>query len=683
MKSVLGFFEEKDYLWLINYNKYTCFLQVAEKFGYVFKIHKTVAEVEFFLKEKIEKLLSEEGVKSKDFKLIKDYLAINYYSSNRKKCTHSFYLVSLIESMTSNKIESYTKSIDSWLLIRDYLEAYLSIRKDIPVNTIFEKNKNIRLAESIIFLRKKGYKVFIGLGEINIEDEDSFFKAINYRFKKIGHNSIVLTLKNIKKYYHFSLKRFFLRIEPKAIGNSEIDIPWGYIFNLSLANMHFVKKSRTHNKNYYDCIELLKHFFCLKKIQVFSKYNDFNHNHDTILPAIQKNILYDQYFSIDQISEKHIYEMVSGIFSSDVFCEHNINIEIYLDIIKFFEFCSIESYPLFFTNEDVFNGLNYFFYKYSLEEVKSTLSLLSFKYNEVNNGYLRPEEINKKNYFEKPFISIGGGYFYASPTFNNYGFYNCIDSLYKSKGVDGNAFGKAIESFVSKLFSSSGVVVHSNIEYEVPTEIAKELSIKSSKKECDFIIETKEKIILIELKKKTLTVKARSGDVNKSLVDLSQSLLHALAQTGCHEYILRRYGMINTIEGKNIFLLNRKIERVALSLFDFFGIQDEAFVRQMLKNFLNSYIESSNDEDNKEINKYIIELQNQYQANIANGFYNEEEKRFFNCRSFSVPQLMEVLKNSKNNEDFKDELDNTRNASTGSKDWYKDYSFIRLLKNSS
>jgi hypothetical protein len=678
MESVLEFLEEKDSSWAMDYERYDDFYQVAEKFGYKFETHKAASQVQNYLKEKIKETLLGEDVNHNEFNRIQDHLALKYYSSDEMECSSSFKFIRLLRSVI-NSLSSYTKSVDSWYLVKDYLEAFFSISTYHPddSSSLFDDNREI--SKSIQFLRNKGYQVSILSGDPTIgeKDEARLHLAIDYRFKKMGYNSILFTLQCISNFYDSSLKRFFLRPEPSITEVRNIDVPWGYFFNLSLANLHIVKKSRHYKKMYIDCIELSKHYFCIQRLQTFDKYSDMNHRHDTILPAIQKNILYDQHFSIDQISEKHITQIVSGIFSSKILEPFCIDIDLHLDILMSVSQQSKHDLPLAFTDEDMCRDLKF---KYSLQDVHSTLQFFSFKVDEINNGYLRPEDISKRNYFEKPFVFIDNKYIYVNHTFNNYGFYTSLLNLFKSNGVDGNFMGKAIEDFVENLFIKSGIEIHSNKEYKVSKQVAKELSIQSQKRECDFIIETNDTILLIELKRKTLTTEARAGNTLKSAIDLSQSCFHALAQTGCHEYLLRRDGFINFEDGTKIELLGRDVERVALSLFGFFGVQDGAFIHQVLNSLINAQVESGDEKEDKKINKNLIELQNQYRTNAFNKAYGKQRVTFFNCRFFSVPQLMEMLSNSSSNEEFKVELNCTRNASTGSKDWFKDYQYLRKLK---
>ena len=678
MESVLKFLEEKESWWSMDYGRYDDFYQVAEKFGYEFKTHKTASEVQNYLKEKIKETLYGEDINQSEFNRIQEHLALNYYSSNEMEFSNSFKFIRLIRYVIDS-LQSYTKSADSWFLVKDYLEAFLSISNYHPDESLFSFDENKDIAKSIQFLRNKGYQVSILSGSPSIpeKDEERLFQAIDYRFKKMGYNAICFTLHCISNLYDSSLKRFFLRSEPSVTGVNKIDIPWGYLFNISLANLHVVKKSRDYKKQYIESTELLKHYFCIQKLQTFNKHGDMNHRHDTILPALQKEILYDQHYSIDQISENHIVQIVSGIFTSEILAPFCIDIDLYIDILMSVSKESKHDRPLVFTDEDVYRDLQY---KYSLQDVRTTLQFFSFESGEINNGYLRPEDINKRNYFEKPFVNVDDKYIYINHTFNNYGFYTSLLNLFRNEGVDGNVMGKAIEDFVENLFVKSGIEIHSNKEYKISKQVAKELSIKSQKRECDFIIETSDTIILIELKRKTLTTEARAGNSLKSVVDLSQSCFHALAQTGCHEYLLRRDGIINFEDGTKIELLGRDVERVALSLFGFFGVQDGVFIQQILNSLINAQIESGDEREDKKVNKNLVELQSQYRSNVFNEAYGKQRITFFNCRFFSVPQLMEMLSNSSNNEEFKIELNQTRQASTGSKDWFKDYQFLRKLK---
>lgn len=60
------------------------------------------------------------------------------------------------------------------------------------------------------------------------------------------------------------------------------------------------------------------------------------------------------------------------------------------------------------------------------------------------------------------------------------------------------------------------------------------------KGECDFIIECKNSIIIIEAKKKVLTIKSKSEQNYNIFMDLSTSLLKSQIQAGKVEFLLKK-----------------------------------------------------------------------------------------------------------------------------------------------
>ncbi len=678
MESVLDFLESDDIRWSMDFDRYDNFIHVAEVFGYEFEIQKNSRVVQEFLKEKIKSTLYGEGLSQIGFEKLENHLALKYFSSDEIECKNAFTFVGRIRYVI-NRLRSYSTSYESWVLVRDYLEAYMCLSSygHNSYSVLFNENKLI--SESIKFLVEKGFKVSIEIGDICIRknDEKRLLSAIDYRFKKLGYYSMCLTLVCMSRHYNQSAKRYFFRPEPSMTGEYNTGIPWGYLFNVSLANLHSIKKPKKCDKIFLECLELSKHYFCIKKLQTLNMFSDTNHRFDTILPAIQKNILYDQHFSLDQVSCDHINQMIEGIFSSPSITSLDLDLSIYIDLLKWVSDNAKHDQPLVFSADDFCRGKNY---KYCLKDIEEALTFMSFKTNVINSSYLKPDDISRRNYFEKPFVSTQDKYLYLSPVLCNYGFYNCLIELCKSKGVDGSLIGEVAEELVGNLLDKNGVTYHANKEYKVSKTIANELCIQSQKRECDFIIETSDVIIIVELKRKTLTSDARAGDALRSTIDLSQSLLHALAQTGCHEYVLRRNGKIEFEDGSILELSERKVERVALSLFGFFGIQDGAFIYQVLGSLINSKIDSGDAEEDGKVNKYLTELHNQYKTEIFSRLYCREINPFINCRFFSVPQLIEVLSHTANNEQFLVELNRTKHVSTGCKDWFKDYQYIRELQ---
>ncbi|HHH2177226.1 TPA: hypothetical protein ACPY6A_004196 [Yersinia enterocolitica] len=677
MKSIIDFLENDDSDWKIDLSVSYSYEEAAKQVGYVFNsTSRTKHEVEEYLKQNIKIALQGDSITSKDFISIEKHININYFASNKKRYRNAYFFINYIRYLL-NVLDSYSNSLESWKLAKYYLGVYASMVGNSSFYISHIKGKNEAIAESIKYLRAKGYKTFVNYGSVVIDDENMLFSSIEYRFNELGYHATFFLLSSIKKLYSPKSERYFFKKAPDAMVNFTPEIPWGYLFNISLSNLHEVKHTRDIYKKFQDCIELAKNYFCVQGIQNSSQFSDLIQKNDTILSSIQKNIIYDQHFPIEQVSSKHFKEIIEGIFLSSEILSKNINTKIYIDIFNWLNYRARYDEPYRFTIHDIASHLEC---KYNEDELIVILNEISLTIDNINKKYLRPETIGNRNYFTKPLVKINSVYVYINPIFCNYGFYYHLIKVCESKKVKGEIIGSIIESFVLELLMRQNLNVLSNKKYKISKNHAKELSIQSDMRECDFIIETKKSIIFIELKKKTITTEARSGDVVKSTIDLSQSLFHALAQTGCHEYLLRSNGRIDFTDGTYIELDNRKVERVALSLFDFNALQDGAFIHEILRTLIWSNIQSGDQTNDKKMNKYLTELMNQYNTNLFQEEYIISKRFFFNCRFFSIPQLIEMLSNSIDNDSFEKEMNRTRNMTSGSKDWYREYEYMRSLK---
>jgi len=677
LQLVIEFLTRDDNSWSFDLTRYTCVEQIAKRLNLELESGKSNTPPAKILKEKIISTISGYGLNTSEFLTIKEHLTLEYYCSNKTLHHNALKFLFFVQYFIGN-LNSYKTDEASWRLAKDYLEALMYLSNNLPNDEFWSHNGEQEIAASIRFLRSKGYSIHIETGKpaLTPDSEAKFFAAINYRINKIGINGLLDTLEGISSCYRGNLDRYILRPEPTISPPPNVHTPWGYLFNLSLANLNTVKSTKQTKKLFLEIKELLEHFFCINKLQTWNKMSDLNHSHETILPGIQKTILFYQHFSIDQISGKHIETMVSGIFTSSYLEKFDVKVDIYLDILNCVANSSRNSSPLMFDLPSIVFNLRY---KYSASDIENAINSLSFKVDEINKGYLYPAEIVKRNYYEKPFISVNNGYIYPSHVICSYGFYSTLLKMFNNLGANGKDIGDAIEDFVSRLFSDSGISFIANKKYKISSTIRSELSSKNKEGECDFIIETKDTIILIELKRKTLTSASRSGDMLQSAVDLSQSFFHALAQSGYHEYLLRRDGVINFDDGTCLELLGRNIERVSLSLFGFFGLQDTAFIQQIIKSLLNTQISSGNSKEDEKVNKHLRQLQAQFNSPVLSLEYRKYKKTFFNCRFISVPQLMEMLSHANNNEELLNQFKHTRQATTGGKDWFFDYEYMRSL----
>jgi len=106
---------------------------------------------------------------------------------------------------------------------------------------------------------------------------------------------------------------------------------------------------------------------------------------------------------------------------------------------------------------------------------------------------------------------------------------------------------------------------------------------KNGNGQCDVIVETDKKILFIEVKKKTLTRVAKSGNDVKIFIDLSKSLLDSLIQLNDHEIVLHDNNKLE-LENYTLQLNERDVEKMTLVLHDFGTFHDYSICDQILRN---------------------------------------------------------------------------------------------------
>ncbi|MEE3915744.1 hypothetical protein, partial [Pseudomonas viridiflava] len=209
----------------------------------------------------------------------------------------------------------------------------------------------------------------------------------------------------------------------------------------------------------------------------------------------------------------------------------------------------------------------------------------------------------------------------------------------------------------------------------VPKDFFSEINSSALSGECDYVVEGDNHILFIELKSKTLTSESRKGNIRSVLLDLTQSLLSSLEQSGRHEYAIRKLGFLEFDDGTRVDLKNRKIEKISLTVFDFNSLSDINLIQDIL-GFLPDFEFRSEDTSEAKIehkiNEVLQKLKHQQNCAIFTREYRTPYGRTinFNNRFFSAAQLITMLKHSKSTEQFIENINGTRQVGNSTKDWH-------------
>ncbi len=200
--------------------------------------------------------------------------------------------------------------------------------------------------------------------------------------------------------------------------------------------------------------------------------------------------------------------------------------------------------------------------------------------------------------------------------------------------------------------------------------------------QCDAIVETNDTIILIEVKKKPLTRKARAGSDSSLLLDLTQSLLEAQVQAGNHELRLRQDGYLDLDDNgttHRIELKERKVERIALSFTDYGSFHDRIFLDKFLTAISQLHFTTSDPKYKKQFEE-IADLITSLQKQAQHLYHATGSRPYFNCWFFSLPQLLVLLDGVNCAEGLREALWSIKGLGTGKGDLCWDIRYAEIMK---
>jgi hypothetical protein len=597
--------------------------------------------------------------------------------------------------------------------IRDCLNEYKSFACSAEWKSAIQNAKNYNLISSNTFairgtlrdsyprafdvakaargLENLGCKIELEQCSLSIkEGMDEVVETLENCISDIGGISVIRLLFNHmtgEGRYFRKLNRFLvlpsLNFDPRQ---AKPMIPFGYLLNLSAKypyeNLKHKNNPREVQKKLDYIISVSTLLSTVLDVRAYSTFENFFQSSDT-LPAYIRNIaLYDATFafpSADITEIPHqIQELFSWITPLDFENQFSFSIADYIFVVETIIDIGKERVgPI----EIYLSALEKRLTTLSTERIKEILKQMSHE-DRVNENYRFVTDYVNCDFGFKPLIKISDTkYFLLDKSWSATAFYELIAAqarLIDQENVE-SKIGECLETFVQNAFHDKGIIIHSG-NY---------VGANKGKGECDVLIESTEAIVLIEIKKKVLTRKAKAGFDTGIIIDLTSSLLDAQLQAGRTELILRNQGFIE-LKSKNgdvskIELNDRKIERVTLTHLDFGSFQDRNVINNILSVLVNTNVEPLDKEDEILKSKFeIIRKKSDAWRHQADELSKVDEGfdhfPFFNCWFLSLSQMLLVLKHSTDNESFYTTLKKSKHVTLGSSNFYYEFLVNKGLK---
>lgn len=577
-----------------------------------------------------------------------------------------------------------------------YIYSALQRYKNDNIDTIY--NRELSVANAARILNQQGYEITINGKNLYIEEssEQKIINQIERLVSKMGGLNVAKRIfQNISEKFDNKLKRHHLVPSVSLINKIEPQYPWGYLLQLAIKHINGNRPYDDTDHNWYRLISLAKNYTTVLDIQPYTGLVLHRRTAEGIIQYMREIALYDSLFRFNQLRPSDAGRICRGILKhidNQKIINGEFTINNIISVVEsIFDLVKNQRGPSIITEKQIIKAVP----TANKESIRNILQkVLSHAPNQVNKNYSKPtdecfgyEKNNGLDFYSKPLIRMQDKrYLLIDPSICAYA---TIDSILNALKPHFNNFdsdvGDQAEIFLREELKKFGITpLHGNYTSLISEGKGKTTKAKG---ECDAVIECSDRIIFMEVKKKALTNKSKSGIDVYILIDLALSLLHAQAQASRHESLLYEKEVLEISNSSNEIhelrkvknSINREVEKIAVSLLDFGSFQDRAFLSNLLEvsldnNFSTREIDFS--EKFQSLEKYLNTIRNQY--NKMKKYQDDYEIPFFNCWFLSIPQVLILLDSTRDEDSFWKALSKIRHISTGTSDFYYEYSQFGL-----
>jgi len=625
-------------------------------------IHQNLTTGDFLEINKIEKA--------------KDHLLLDFFFNETplKSYLNTLEIIQTVTKMDS-LITSFIDETKWKTAIEASMDRNLIINQSINVQQMRKKySRQYNVAKSAKFFQNEGFNVelkdgkfvvpYNGLMKIS-DDIEAYIKLLGGKV----FSKMLFDILYQNDLFDEKLGRFHLN---RICGYNRVDAlpPFGYLLNLAAKHTNYtvtIDSPKLINYLFSSIMEKSEYLTSIYDLQAYDFDQLTFRTIDNFTEFISEIALFDSTFSLIQLKPSNVSRILKGILNGiepeeiELLVGANLNeiIKVINEILNM----STQLGSVTFKIDDL-KSLDI-----EINSIRKILETLSTPGNLINKNFHLPTD--KTDYIFNPLIKNGDEYILLNCSWCSPAFYEAIMTKLRSKHskID-DRIGIDFEKYVKQEFSNNKIS-YSSGKYKIGR---KEF-------ECDVVIESEQTIVFIEIKKKTITRASKAGDEIKLIIDLSKSLLDAHLQTGQHELFIRDNGNIIFENGDRIDLNGRSILRIALTMLDFGGFQDNVVLDELFRNLLISDFYVNDDKyksDFKNIQDKMKKLRDQYEKlSQYDGFYKAAP--FHNCWFLSLPQLLMLLDDSKDNNSFVQNLKSIRSITSGSLDYYYDYTHFNTM----
>ena len=545
-----------------------------------------------------------------------------------------------------------------------------------------EYDKEHRLAAAAKRLREFGLQIKIENCDYVTENDDIVFDALTKWIREAGGRRFLNMLLSQMEY-----------LEPEGIfltdmnGNTPnpkdviIVKPYNYLVNLALANIKADGGSNSEATKAFEKAINLATDYCLLKYPV----QNFGNTWDNLFHRDRDTV---EFFR-DLVYKESIFGLTQhSVWFTKMFCERVLK---YMQDTKrkvdrkysFEDYGRLMNYVLSVADavkcvELRKNKLN----NLGIKAIEQLINDVATDDDILNKGFRTPLDEEKENAVNKPLIKVNGKIYALPATIGSWGWFEALMTVVRNQEKEDNQkdidkeVGKLIEDYIKEKLDEKGIT-HCSGTYPPP-----------EKGEADLVVEATKGIMLFEMKKKSLTRKAKSGNEFKIVADLLGSLIDSQAQCfrTSHLMIKDRYVDLDDGNGNvtRVEKQGRTAECISICLGAFGPLQDRMLIKsimdEMCNNPLTAEYEGTDKQTIKDVKKFNKDIQ-KWTPFLIEERINGDSKRnpFFNSWFLDFEQLMLIVKESNSNDELLARLRETKYVTTGSYNFYRERRMVRMM----
>lgn len=545
-----------------------------------------------------------------------------------------------------------------------------------------EYDKEHRRAAAAKELREFGVKIKIENCDYVTENDDMVYDALTNWIREAGGRRFLNMLLSQMEYLELE-GRFLTDMNGNMPNPKDVTIvkPYNYLVNLALANINADGGSYSEAaKAFGNAIKLSTNYCFLKyPVQNFGNvWEDLFHRDRDTVEFFRDLVYKESIFGLTQHS----------VWFTRMFCERVL---IYMrdtgreieNGYSFDEYERLMNYVLSVADalkcvelrKDKLNELG-------IGAIEQLISDVATGGDMLNNGFRTPLDEEKENAANNPLIKANGKIYALPVTIGSWGWFEALMMVVRNQEKEDNQkdidkeVGKLIEIFINEKLAEKGIT-HCSGTYLPPEE-----------GEADLVVEATKGIMLFEMKKKSLTRKAKSGDEFRIVADLLGSLIDSQAQCFRTSHLLIEKGYVNLVdengEKTNVEKHNRTAECISVSLGAFGPLQDRMLIKSIMNEICNKPLMAEYDGDDKQTIKNVKKFNKDMQKWMP--FLNGERIKgdsktnpFFNSWFLDLEQLMLIVQESNSNDELLARLRETKYVNMGSYNFYRERRMVRML----